>query len=90
MFYGENRSFLEVERFKKIQGEGEGRILTKNGVPLYVRLMKQDTEDERGEQLWIMSVQIDWMQQNLHLISEAMQAAYWYLDIAPDGSESNV
>ena len=90
MFYGENRSFLEVERFKKIQGEGEGRILTKNGVPLYVRLMKRDTEDERGEQLWIMSVQIDWMQQNLHLISEAMQAAYWYLDIAPDGSESIV
>ena len=24
LFYGENRSFLEIERFRKIQGEGEG------------------------------------------------------------------
>ena len=49
LFYGENRSFLEIERFRRIQGEGEGMILMKGNTPVYVRLFKKDSIDKNGE-----------------------------------------
>lgn len=47
--YGENRSFLEIERFRKIQGEGKGMILMKGNTPVYVRLFKKDSIDKNGK-----------------------------------------
>ena len=38
LFYGENVSFLEPERFRQIRGAGEGQILTADGTPAYVPL----------------------------------------------------
>lgn len=34
LFYGENVSFLEPERFRQIRGAGEGQILTADGTPV--------------------------------------------------------
>lgn len=61
LFYGENKTFLETERFKYIQGEGEGMILTKGKIPVYVRLFKKDSVDKNGEPMWILSARMDWM-----------------------------
>ena len=38
-------AFLDNARFRQIQGEGEGRILTADGAPVYVRLYKKDAVD---------------------------------------------
>ena len=45
LFYGENVSFLEPERFRQIRGAGEGQILTADGTPVCVRLYKEDTDE---------------------------------------------
>ena len=52
LFYGENVSFLENERFRQIHGEGEGQILTADGSPVYVRLYKENAADTDGTPLW--------------------------------------
>ena len=48
LFFGENQSFLEIERFKKIHGSGEGQMIDKADAPVYVRMYKADTVDENG------------------------------------------
>ena len=48
IFYGENQSFLQIERFKKIHGSGEGQMVDKADAPVYVRMYKADTVDENG------------------------------------------
>ena len=48
LFYGENVSFLENERFRQIHGEGEGQVLTADGSPVCVRLYKENTADADG------------------------------------------
>ena len=52
LFYGENVSFLEPERFRQIRGAGEGQILTADGTPVYVHLYKEDAVDADGRPLW--------------------------------------
>ena len=40
LFYKKDAAFLDNARFRQIQGGGEGRILTADGSPVYVRLYK--------------------------------------------------
>lgn len=90
LFYGENTKFLEVERFKNIQGEGEGMILTKGNVPVYARLFKKDSVDKNGEKLWILSVHMDWMQQNLQLVNNVLQSGFWVIECDDEGKAATV
>ena len=38
LFYKKDATFLDNACFRQIQGEGEGRILTADGSPVYVRI----------------------------------------------------
>ena len=80
LFYGENVSFLNNERFYQIHGNGEGQILTADGAPVCVRLYKENTTDTDGNPIWIMSVQMNWAYENLSLINESIASALWYFD----------
>ena len=77
-FYGENISFLEAERFHRI--EGEGQVLTADGAPVFVRLYKKDAIDTEGNPIWVMSVQMNLAYENLSLVNESIRSALWYFD----------
>ena len=85
LFYGENVSFLEPERFRQIRGAGEGQILTADGTPAYVRLYKEDTVDADGRPLWVLSVQVNWAYENLALVNESIHSALWYFECNENG-----
>ena len=90
LFYGENTSFLEGDRFRRIHGAGEGQILTADGAPVYVRLYKENTADADGKPIWVMSVQINWAYENLALVNESIRSALWYHDCNENGDIVNV
>lgn len=90
IFYGENQSFLDVERFKKIHGIGEWRMINKANAPVYVRMYKADSVDEYGNRLWVLSVQTDWVQQNLKLINNVLKSEMWYFDFDMKGNITDV
>lgn len=80
LFYGENVSFLEPERFRQIRGAGEGQILTADGTPVYVHFYKEDTVDADGRPLWVLSVQVNWAYEDLMLVNETIHSAPWILE----------
>ena len=41
LFYGENQTFLEYDRFQRLQGCGEGQMLMSDGTPVFVRMCKE-------------------------------------------------
>ena len=90
LFYGENTSFLEGERFRRIHGAGEGQILTADGAPVYVRIYKENAADADGKPIWVMSVQINWAYENLALVNESIHSALWYYDCNENGEIVNV
>ena len=55
LIYGENNTFLRKDHFKDIHGQGEGQILSQEGVILDVHFYKEDSEDVEGEPIWILS-----------------------------------
>ena len=85
LFYGENVSFLEPERFRQIQGAGEGQILTADGTPVFVRLYKEDTVDADGRLLWVLSVQVNWAYEDLALVNESIHSAPWNFECDETG-----
>ena len=85
LFYGENVSFLEPERFRQIQGAGEGQILTADGTPVFVRLYKEDTVDADGRPLWVLSVQVNWAYEDLALVNESIHSAPWSIECDEKG-----
>ena len=85
LFYGENVSFLEPERFRQIRGAGEGQILTADGTPAYVRLYKEDTVDADGRPLWVLSVQVNWAYEDLALVNETIHSAPWIFECDETG-----
>ena len=85
LFYGENVSFLEPERFCQIQGAGEGQILTADGTPVFVRLYKEDTVDADGRLLWVLSVQVNWAYEDLALVNESIHSAPWNFECDEKG-----
>ena len=90
LVYGENRSFLEADRWPNIKGGGDGQLLTQDGVPVYARLFKQDSTDAAGQPIWILSAQIDWTRQNLYLVNKTIQSGLWYIDYDENGEENQV
>ena len=85
LFYGENVSFLEPERFRQIRGAGEGQILTADGTPVCVRLYKEDAVDADGRPLWVLSVQVNWAYEDLALVNESIHSAPWTLECDETG-----
>ena len=85
LFYGENVSFLDEERFPIIKGRGEGQILTADGSPINVYLYKENTTDKNGREIWAMSVQVNWEYENLTLINGAICSGHWYFDCDENG-----
>ena len=85
LFYKKDAAFLDNARFRQLQGEGEGRILTADGSPIYVRLYKKDAVDTDGTPIWIMSVQMNWAYENLALVNESIHSALWYFECNENG-----
>lgn len=85
LFYKKDGTFLDNARFRQLQGEGEGRILTADGSPVYVRLYKKDAVDADGTPIWIMSVQMNWAYENLALVNESIHSALWYFECNENG-----
>lgn len=90
LFYGENQSFLAPERWPLITADGDGQLLTKDGVPIFARLYKMDSTNSDGAPIWILSAQMDWVRQNLHLVNSVMRSGIWYIDCDPAGSPTGV
>ena len=80
LFYKKDAAFLDNARFRQIKGEGEGRVLTADGSPVYVRLYKKDAVDTDGTPIWILSVQMNWAYENLALVNESIHSALWYFE----------
>ena len=85
LFYKKDATFLDNARFRQIKGEGEGRILTADGSPVYARLYKEDAADTNGTPIWIMSVQMNWAYENLALVNESIHSALWYFECNENG-----
>ena len=85
LFYGEDVSFLDEERFPFIKGRGEGQILTADRSPINVYLYKENTTDKNGREIWAMSVQVNWEYENLTLINGAICSGHWYFDCDENG-----
>ena len=78
-FYNEE-DIMNRDRFLQLHGAGEAQILTADGTVNNVRLYKEDTTDEAGRQIWVMSVRVNWDHVNLTLINEAICSGFWYFD----------
>lgn len=90
LLYGENVHFAEKDRFRRIQGAGEGKMLTGDGAPVTVLLYKVNSEDADGVPIWVMSVRVDWEHENLALINEALRSGSWYMDCDLEGNITTV
>ena len=90
LFYKKDAAFLDNARFRQIQGGGEGRILTADGSPVYVRLYKEDAADKDGTPIWVLSVQMNWAYENLALVNESIHSALWYYECNENGEIVNV
>lgn len=88
LFVKENSYFLDD--FEKIKGEGEGKILTASGAPVLVHLYKDDSFDTDGKPIWIMSTHVNWENENLTLIMEALNSASWYMECDANNTITHV
>ena len=85
LFDQKDATFLDNARFRRIQGGGEGQILTADGSPVSVRLYKKDAVDTDGTPIWVLSVQMNWAYENLALVNESIHSALWYFECNENG-----
>ena len=85
-----NAPFLDAERFRSISQNGEGQMITAEGVPVSVLLRKEDSRDAQGTPIWILAVHVDWERENLRLVNEALKSAPWHMSCNDDGSIASV
>ena len=90
LFYGENQSFLEPDRWPNIHGAGDGRLLTRDGLPMYARLYKEEAVDADGRPMWVLAAKVDWTQQNLTLVNSVIQSGLWYVDCDEAGNQLGI
>ena len=83
---GENTSWAEPERFRRIYGAGEGQMIASDGTPVEVRLYKEDSTDSKGEVIWVLAVGVDWEHENLLLLSSTGKCPEWTGLRQPDRS----
>ena len=87
---GENRSFLEADRFQQLQGAGEAQVLNREGALIHVSAYKTDTTDSNGRRLWIFSTHSDQMQENLKLVNKVIRSGFWSVDCDEQGHPQSV
>ena len=90
LFGKELRLFSDRERFASFQGRAEAVLLMKDGLPLKTYLYKKDTVREDGERIWILSVQVNWSDQNLDVVTHTLHAGYWYMDYDEEGKRKGI
>lgn len=89
LFRGNENGFLGKEKFRRLRGSGEGEMITKDNVLMNFHLLKRDTVDEDGQEMWVMSAHIDNDQKNVALINRIMQSGFWYVDCDESGKPSS-
>lgn len=90
LIYGENNTFLRKDHFKDIHGQGEGQILSQEGIILDVHFYKEDSEDVEGEPIWILSACVNETQENLNLVSQIIQAGFWSIECDTQGKPESI
>lgn len=88
--YGENATFARKERFQKIQGAGEVKMLTKDGVPVNIRVYKKDSVDRDEVLLWVLSAHMDYMQETLTLVNKVIRSGFWSVEFDEKGEPVSV
>ena len=65
-------------------------MLMSDGTPVFVRMCKKDAIADDGKQVWVLSVQIDWMQHSLTFScpKRLFQASYTPVNM-PSGLSSH-
>ena len=84
-FCGDNCTFVEKERFEAIQGTGEVKMYSREGVQVNIRVYKTDTVDNKGNSLWVLSAHMDQMQENLKLVNKVIRSGFWSIDFDENG-----
>ena len=74
-----------ADDLREWEGVKEGRMLTSDGTPVAVRIIKSDSVDEHGVQVWVLAVHLAWEHENLLLINKAIHSAPWYIDFDKNG-----
>lgn len=72
------------------EGFKESRMMSGDGTPVAVRMLKSDSVDENGVPVWVMAVHLDWEHENLILINKAINSAPWYIDFDKNGMVERV
>ena len=90
LVWGENRSFIENNRFQRIQGEGEMQVMSREGILLNVHCYKKDTIDAKGTPMWVLSAHMDQMQENLKLVNQVISSGFWSVDFDSEGQYKSV
>ena len=83
--YKESSFLVEPDRFRSIQGNGEIQILSREGVVVNTQCCKRDTVDADGRIMWVLSVHLDQMQENLKLVSKVIRSGFWSVDFDQNG-----
>ena len=83
--YKESSFLVEPDCFRTIQGNGEIQILSREGVVVNTQCCKKDTVDADGRTMWVLSVRLDQMQENLKLVSKVVRSGFWSVDFDQNG-----
>ena len=81
---------FSVERFRALQGTGCFYMSAADGTPRLMYVVKHDITDETGRRQWVMSIRCDAHSQNLALVNELIDNAYWSVDYTVDGRVKSV
>ena len=79
-----------ADDLREWEGVKEGRMLTSDGTPVAVRIIKSDSVDENGVPVWVLAVHLAWEHENLLLINKAIHSAPWYIDFDKNGMVERV
>lgn len=86
----DDRTIVEAERFRRIQGEGELRMLSRDGAALNVYCCKKDTADANGRMMWVLSVHMERMQENLKLVNQVIRSGFWSIEFDQEGKYKSI
>lgn len=90
MVYREDWYLFELDKFTKMKGKREFRMVTKDGSLAFVNSFKTELMDKDKKPMWLLSVRISKESQNLTLVNEVLQSGLWYFDYDEQGNISNV
>lgn len=90
IIYADDQSIVKTERFKRIQGEGELRMLSQDGTVLNAYCCKKDTVDVNGRRMWVLSVHMERMQENLKLVNQVIRSGFWSIEFDQKGKYKSI